>query len=255
MFQASRTIGRRPEAPLAEQPAHSASAASNLAALVIGLLPPYLFVVFARLSQGRGFTLHQMVFYPLVVGTASLVALLLLHRYFCGEPLSALNPTGGSLKRDVAVGSTLAAAFIVLSFVSQPVLNRLVAPHRNPEGMRLVVGLLKHPLLMLVWFGPVLWIGVAAFEEVARVFCITRIVAIWRGSAGRWAAVLVSTLAFGLMHYYQGPAGIIGTGVMGLASALVYIRLGRLWPLIVAHALYDAFSISFALLIVSRSMG
>lgn len=255
MSQSGRAIEHATTTPPIAHPAHSTSAARNLAALAIGLLPPYLFVVFARLSEGRGFTLHEMVFYPLVVGTASLVALLLLHRRFCGEPLSALSPGGGSLRRDAAIGVALAVTFIVFSFVSQPVLNRLVAPHRNPEGMTLVVGLLEHPLLMLVWFGPVLWIGVAAFEEVARVFCITRITAIWRGSAGRWTAVLVSTLAFGLMHYYQGPSGVIGTGVMGLASALVYVRLGRFWPLLVAHALYDAFSIGLALVVVSRSLG
>jgi membrane protease YdiL (CAAX protease family) len=255
MSQSGRAIEHATTTPPIAHPARSASAARNLAALAIGLLPPYLFVVFTRLSQGRGFTLHEIIFYPLVVGAASLVALLLLHRYFCGEPISALNPGSGSLKRDFALGMALAVAFIVFSLVSQPVLTRLVAPHRNPDGMTLIVGLLQHPLLMLLWFGPVLWIGVAAFEEVARVFCITRIMAIWRGSAGRWAAVLVSTLAFGLMHYYQGPSAIISTGMMGLASAIVYIRLGRFWPLLVAHALYDAFSISFALVIVSRSMG
>ena len=236
------------------QPAQGPSLARNLLALALGLLPPYMFVVFARMSQGRGFTVGEMIVYPLVVGTASLVSILALHRFVCGEPLSALNRRPGSWRRDLAVGAALAVAFVVFTFASQPVLTRLVAPHRNPEGWRLIVGLIENPWLALVWFGPVLWIGVAGFEEVARVFCMTRIIAVWRGAAGRWAAVAVSTAAFGLMHYYQGPSGIISTGVMGLACALLYLRRGRIWPLIVGHALYDAWSIGFAMVMVAREI-
>jgi membrane protease YdiL (CAAX protease family) len=229
------------------------SAARNFLALALGLLPPYLFVVFARFSQGRGFVLHELVLYPLVLGTGSLAAILALHRYLCGEPLGTLNPRGGTLARDTVAGLALAAGFVVFTFAAQPVLSRLVAPHRNPEGITLVLGLLKHPLLLLVWFGPVLWIGIAAFEEVARAFCIGRLMAIWPGAPGRWAGVCVSTAVFGLMHYYQGPSGVISTGIIGLASAVFYVRRGRIWPLIVAHAMYDAVSLGFAMVVIARS--
>ena len=63
-----------------------------------------------------------------------------------------------------------------------------------------------------------------------------------------------SAILFGLMHYYQGPAGVISIGVMGLVYALVYVRRGRIWPLIVGHALYDAWSIGMAVVMVSRGM-
>lgn len=226
----------------------------SLVALVLGLVPPYSFVVFTRATQGRLFTLHEMVFYPLVVGTASLAAILALHRFFCGQPLSALNGRPGSWRRDWLTGLALAAVFVVFSLVAQPVLIRFVAPPRNPEGMTLIVGLIEHPLLALVWFGPVLWIGVAAFEEVSRVFVITRMTTIWSGAPGRAGAVVISTALFGLGHYYQGPFGIITTGTMGLLSAILYVRQGRIWPLIVAHALYDAWSVGMAVVMVSGSM-
>jgi membrane protease YdiL (CAAX protease family) len=254
MCQTTAAVGQSAETARTERPARGPSRKRNLVALALGLLPPYLFVLFARLSQGRGFTLHEMVFYPLVVGTASLVSMLVLLRYVCGEPVSALNRRGGSLLRDTAAGAALAIALVVFTFVSQPVLSRLVAPHRNPDAMTLVVGLIENPLLLVIWFGPVLWIGVAAFEEVARVFCMTRIMSVWPGAAGQWGAVAVSTAAFGLMHYYQGPTGVIGTGVIGLMCALLYVRRGRIWPLIVGHALYDAWSIGMAVVMVSRGM-
>ncbi|WP_405227149.1 CPBP family intramembrane glutamic endopeptidase [Lentisalinibacter sediminis] len=53
------------------------------------------------------------------------------------------------------------------------------------------------------------------------------------------AAVLVSSLLFGLAHVYQGPAGIAKTGVMGLLLALLYLLSGSLWLPIVAHAMVD----------------
>ena len=84
-------------------------------------------------------------------------------------------------------------------------------------------------------------------------FCINRLTAIWPGAPGRWAGVLVSSVVFGLMHYYQGPSGVVSIGIMGLASAVFYVRRGRIWPLIVAHALYDAVSIGFAMVMIARS--
>jgi len=239
----------RPRAP--ETPGRTGR---SLVALALGLVPPYSFVVFTRATQGRLFSLHEMILYPLVVGTTGLAVILALHRFVCGRPLSALNQRPGSWRRDWPTGLALAALFVVLSFVIQPVLTRLVAPPRNPEAMTLIVGLIEHPLLMLVWFGPVLWIGVAAFEEVSRVFVITRLTAIRAGRSGRLAAVVISTVLFGLAHYYQGPFGVITTGTMGLLSAILYIRQGRIWPLIVAHALYDAWSVGMAVVMVAGSI-
>lgn len=52
-------------------------------------------------------------------------------------------------------------------------------------------------------------------------------------------AVVLSALAFGLMHAYQGLRGVALTALMGLGfSALVWLG-GSLWPAIALHALYD----------------
>jgi membrane protease YdiL (CAAX protease family) len=40
-------------------------------------------------------------------------------------------------------------------------------------------------------------------------------------------------------HLYQGPLIIIPIAVFGVIMTLVYVRLGRLWPVIVAHAILD----------------
>ncbi len=46
-----------------------------------------------------------------------------------------------------------------------------------------------------------------------------------------------------LYHLYQGPAGVILIIPAGLLFAFAYLRLNRIWPLIVAHGLLDAVGI------------
>jgi membrane protease YdiL (CAAX protease family) len=54
-----------------------------------------------------------------------------------------------------------------------------------------------------------------------------------------WAAVLVSSTAFGLGHSYQGIAGVLRTGLAGLAFAILYLVTGSIWLPIAAHIAVD----------------
>ena len=56
-----------------------------------------------------------------------------------------------------------------------------------------------------------------------------------------WLAVIVSSVAFGLGHSYQGPKGATQAGLVGLAFAIFYVGTGSIWLPIVAHALLDIF--------------
>jgi membrane protease YdiL (CAAX protease family) len=55
-----------------------------------------------------------------------------------------------------------------------------------------------------------------------------------------WAAVVVSSVAFGLAHNYQGASGVLRTGLAGLAFGIFYIVTGSIWLPIIAHVLLDA---------------
>ena len=57
--------------------------------------------------------------------------------------------------------------------------------------------------------------------------------------AGVPAAVLLSSLAFGLSHAYQGPLGLVRTGTVGLVLAWVTLAAGSLWPAVVGHMLLN----------------
>jgi len=55
-----------------------------------------------------------------------------------------------------------------------------------------------------------------------------------------WAAVVFSSIIFGLGHSYQGISGAIRTGLLGLAFGVLYVLTGSIWLPILGHILLDA---------------
>jgi uncharacterized protein len=56
---------------------------------------------------------------------------------------------------------------------------------------------------------------------------------------GRWQIILASALLRGTYHLYQGFGAFIANFVMGVAFGWLYVRFGRLLPLVIAHVLID----------------
>jgi len=61
-----------------------------------------------------------------------------------------------------------------------------------------------------------------------------------RGRFGIALAVNASIALRMSFHLYQGPGAFLSFALFGLVFTLFYIRTGRLWPLIVAHAALEA---------------
>jgi len=60
-----------------------------------------------------------------------------------------------------------------------------------------------------------------------------------------WAALAVAAAAFGLVHVYQGVAGVALTAALGLFLSVVYVATGSLVAAMIVHAAVD-----FRLLVV-----
>jgi uncharacterized protein len=88
------------------------------------------------------------------------------------------------------------------------------------------------PVLLLVAFANG-W----AEEVIVVAFLITRLRQL---RVNPVAAVIASSLLRGMYHLYQGFGAGLGNLAMGLVFGYVWLRTGRLWPLIIAHALIDA---------------
>lgn len=74
------------------------------------------------------------------------------------------------------------------------------------------------------------------FEEV---LVVGYVMAVLQRRHGMWFAINISTLIRLSYHLYQGPIAIIGIVPMGLLFGYCYAKTGKLWPLILAHALMD----------------
>ena len=88
------------------------------------------------------------------------------------------------------------------------------------------------------------WITSAFPEEVIwRGFLMTRLAEILGGSRSAWISALVASSAlFGVAHLYQGAAGVIVVGVIGVVFGLAFLWVRNLWPLVVAHGLMHLIS-------------
>ncbi len=74
------------------------------------------------------------------------------------------------------------------------------------------------------------------FEEL---FVLGYVVQSMRKRFGLVTAMNVSLAIRIAYHLYQGPGGVIPIAVYALVATILYVRLGRLWPVIVMHGLLD----------------
>jgi membrane protease YdiL (CAAX protease family) len=124
------------------------------------------------------------------------------------------------------------AALIGLPGLAFYLLSRVLGMNASVEPAELYDTWWRIPVLLLVAFAN----GWA--EEVIVVgFLFTRLRQLRMSVVG---AVVLTSLLRGLYHLYQGFGAGLGNVAMGLVFGYVYVRTGRLWPLIVAHALIDA---------------
>ncbi|MGV0644311.1 type II CAAX endopeptidase family protein [Mycolicibacterium sp. XJ2546] len=134
-------------------------------------------------------------------------------------------------RADVLGGIGLAALIGVPGLALYQI-ARILGLNASVEPAELYDTWWRIPVLLLVSFANG-W----AEEVIVIGFLLTRLRQL---RVNRWVAVVASSVLRGLYHLYQGFGAGLGNVAMGLVFGYVYLRTGRLWPLIIAHALIDA---------------
>lgn len=95
--------------------------------------------------------------------------------------------------------------------------------------------------MFLLTLGGVFIVSSFGEEFIYRAFLINRISQLGLSArTGKIAAIVLSSIIFGLAHFEWGLVGIVQTGFMGLALGICYIKFKkRLWILILAHVYMD----------------
>jgi len=140
---------------------------------------PFGIMIWIRNHQSSGFASIELILYPLLFGGLSIIALYLFKKYFLKEKLSDFNSGKGKWSSDILLGLGLTLIYFILFYVERLTLSNLLSFKPNMELLGLMIDMRKNPILLILWFGPVLWIGVALYEELIRVFILT---SLWKFS-------------------------------------------------------------------------
>ena len=188
---------------------------------------------------------------PLLVGGGMIFWLLFLHIVVCGDNLKVLGFKIPGFWLDVAIGSGMGVGFLVLRLLMRPILNRLFDPRPpSEEIIQLIHSVSSDPWLLALWLGPVVWIGIAGFEELWRVFVLRRFWNVFSGTTGKWTVLLLVSVLIGIAHGYQGPAAIVSIGFKSVLMGWFFMTTGRTRALIVSHVVYDSVQIVTAVIAI-----
>jgi membrane protease YdiL (CAAX protease family) len=67
-----------------------------------------------------------------------------------------------------------------------------------------------------------------------------------------YAAVIISSLAFGLPHIYQGPVHILRTAIVGATMAMIYLYTDSIIIPMLLHAAFDMYGGAMAYIVFSN---
>ncbi|MBI3909720.1 MAG: CPBP family intramembrane metalloprotease [Armatimonadetes bacterium] len=163
----------------------------------------------------------------------ALVSLIFFFLWRNGEPVGQIGWTFRNGWKDVALGSGLFIPFSVGADLLEQALRAagLTAPSIPLPSFEMARGLVE---LMLA---SVMVVVVALAEEtIFRVYLILRFRGIGLSAV---AAAVLSAAIFPLGHGYEGSAGVVTVGVMGLVFALIYMWRRSLVAPAVIHFLQD----------------
>lgn len=141
-----------------------------------------------------------------------------------------------------SLGYTLLIIFLV-DFLLTPVVEHYTNTPHDLSGLYFIKG----DFLNLLLFTLFMWV-VAAFGEefFYRGYIMKRVAALLGESNYAWIlGAVLSSFAFGLVHFYQGISGVITTGVVGFILAMAFYRnRNNLLICMLTHGIYDMFGLS-----------
>jgi len=220
----------------------------SLIALIIMVFIPFGFMLWYRNHQSTGFASNELILYPLLFGGSSILLLYVIKKHFLKEKLSDFNSGNGNLTQDILWGFILTIIYFILFYIERATLSNVLTFKSNHELLGLMLDMRKSSLLMILWFGPVLWIGIALYEELIRVFMLTTF---WKLSNNTFwviTSVLIAAIIIGLAHWSQGSYGIVTIAIKSLVSGFFFYKVRRILPLVISHVLYDGIQVAILLI-------
>lgn len=163
---------------------------------------------------------------------------------------------GYSVALRVLVAVALVTGLAVIGWLRGWTAADLLAARPKLENLVDIGALGSNPLYLL-FMATVVSFGVAGLtEELWRVTMLAGLERLAPGvfgtAAGRWAAVGLIALAFGLAHSPQGWVGMAATTVIGAALGAIILLHRSIWEAVLAHGCFNATSFVLVPLVARR---
>lgn len=168
---------------------------------------------------------------------------LLAYRYFGGSftsvglQLPDKSSLGKSLLWIAGFGIAVLIARVAMLLVLEPLLDFVGPQTTRPSTREALAGNL--PLLLALL--PLMWIVVFFEEWLIRGMVLNAIGEYLGPKVSSWiAAIVVSSLIFGLLHWGRGSRAVVSSSLGGIVYGTAYVLLKRnLWPPVVGHCLVN----------------
>ena len=202
------------------------------------LIVPSMALSFFAVKKGAlSFTLTA---WATILRDLALLSLIFYFLWRNGEPMRHLGWTFKKIWKDIGIGIGLFLPFYLGTGLLQKGLQSIgfSAPD-TPLPSYLTAKDLPQILLALFLVAVV----AVAEEAIFRGYLILRFKTL---SSSSVAAVVISAFIFSLGHGYEGSAGVVTVGVIGLFFGCIYLWRQSLVPTLIMHFLLDFSSIVLA---------
>jgi membrane protease YdiL (CAAX protease family) len=162
-----------------------------------------------------------------------LVGLILFFLWRNGEPITRIGWTFRNVRKEIALGLWF---FIPLFYGMVLLEQALQAIGLSVSSTSLPSFLAAKGIAQFLLASLLVVVVAAAEETIFRGYLLLRLKAVTTSPA---AAVVLSAAIFSLGHGYEGSAGVVTIGAMGLVLALIYLWRQSLIAPMVMHFLQD----------------
>jgi membrane protease YdiL (CAAX protease family) len=205
----------------------------EVSVFVFLILPSLLLSFVSVGSGGPGGLSFALGGTAIVFRDLALVALVLFFLWRNRESIRRIGWGFRCCWRDVGLGMLL---FVPMFFAAGWVEQAAQTAGLSPGPKSLPAVLVPHGSGEFMLASVMVVVVALAEETIFRGYLILRFVEVTGSGV---AAVLLSSFIFSLGHGYEGSAGVVTVGFMGLAFALVYIWRRSLVAPIVMHFMQD----------------
>jgi len=144
----------------------------------------------------------------------------------------------------IGIGFAIAILALFLLFINPIIQEFLPIEEKNIDRFVALKGNL--PLFLVGITSAVLTAGFGE-EIIWRGYIMKHLAGIFGGRRSSWViALLLTSVLFGCLHFYQGIVGIVQTGLTGFLLGAIFILNGKksLWINIITHSVIDIISLT-----------